>query len=96
MKNEIDVIRDITRRLGQAGIAYMLTGSIAMNYYAQPRMTRDIDIVIELHFKQIDPLIQLLDPNYYVSRQTIVDSLTHQSLLTSFPSNLWGKAGSGW
>jgi hypothetical protein len=26
----------------------MLTGSMAMNYYAQPRMTRDIDIVVEL------------------------------------------------
>jgi hypothetical protein len=27
----------------------MLTGSMAMNYYAQPRMTRDIDVVVALH-----------------------------------------------
>ena len=26
----------------------MLTGSMAMNYYAEPRMTRDIDLVIAL------------------------------------------------
>jgi hypothetical protein len=26
----------------------MLTGSMAMNYYAVPRMTRDIDMVINL------------------------------------------------
>jgi hypothetical protein len=26
----------------------MLTGSMAMNYYAQPRMTRDIDVVLAL------------------------------------------------
>ena len=27
--------------LNTAGIAFMVTGSVAMNYYAQPRMTRD-------------------------------------------------------
>ena len=26
----------------------MLTGSMALNFYAVPRMTRDLDIVIEL------------------------------------------------
>jgi hypothetical protein len=36
MKNEIDIIRDFSAKFGQAGIAYMLTGSMAMNYYAQP------------------------------------------------------------
>ena len=46
--NEIDIVRDISRRFEQADIAYMLTGSMAMNYYAQPRMTRDIDVVIAI------------------------------------------------
>ena len=46
--NEIDIVRDVSRRFEQAGIPYMLTGSMAMNYYAQPRMTRDIDVVIAL------------------------------------------------
>lgn len=41
MKNELDIVRDVTTRLEEAGFAYMLTGSMAMNYYAQPRMTRD-------------------------------------------------------
>jgi len=48
MQNELDVLRDVSRRLESAGIAYMLTGSMAMNYYAQPRMTRDIDLVLEV------------------------------------------------
>jgi len=46
--NEIDIVRDISRRFEKAGISYMLTGSMAMNYYAQPRMTRDIDVVIAI------------------------------------------------
>ena len=48
MVNELDVVRDLAGKFEQAGIAYMLTGSFAMNYYAQPRMTRDIDGVVEL------------------------------------------------
>lgn len=43
IENELDVLRDVSHRLESAGIAFMLTGSMAMNYYAQPRMTRDID-----------------------------------------------------
>jgi len=42
--NELDIVRDVSLRLEQGGLAYRLTGSMAMNYYAQPRMTRDIDL----------------------------------------------------
>lgn len=42
IQTELDVLRDVSERLTSSGIAFMLTGSMAMNYYAQPRMTRDI------------------------------------------------------
>jgi hypothetical protein len=48
IETELDVLRDVSRRLESAGISFMLTGSVAMNYYAQPRMTRDIDLVVSL------------------------------------------------
>ena len=54
--NELEVIQDVTLSLDILGIPYMLTGSIAMNYYATPRMTRDIDMVIELHNSKIELL----------------------------------------
>jgi len=62
--NEIDVVRDISRKFEQAGIPYMLTGSMAMNYYAQPRMTRDIDVVIALAPQQIEAIVRLFSPEY--------------------------------
>ncbi len=46
MLSEIDVLRDISAKLDQLGFPYMLTGLMAMNYYAVPRMTRDLDIVL--------------------------------------------------
>ena len=40
MQNEIDVLRDMSEKLADIGIPFMLTGSLVMNYYATPRMTR--------------------------------------------------------
>lgn len=45
MQNELDIVRDVSSRLEHGGIAYMLTGSMAMNYHAQPRMTRDMTLL---------------------------------------------------
>jgi hypothetical protein len=45
MTEELQILRDIVGRLDEAGIAYMLTGSVALTCYAQPRMTRDIVLV---------------------------------------------------
>jgi hypothetical protein len=78
--NEIDVVRDISRRFEQAGIPYMLTGSMAMNYYAQPRMTRDIDIVIAIGPADVDRIGALFRPDYYVSEENIRESLAHESI----------------
>ena len=78
--NEIDVVRDISRKFEQAGIPYMLTGSMAMNYYAQPRMTRDIDVVIALAPQQIEAIVRLFSPEYYVSREAVQQSVAHESI----------------
>lgn len=48
MIGELDVLRIVSERLAAAGIRYMLTGSYAMAFYATPRMTRDLDLVVEL------------------------------------------------
>jgi hypothetical protein len=78
--NEIDIVRDVSRRFEQAGIPYMLTGSMAMNYYAQPRMTRDIDIVIAIGQDDVRRLAALFQSDYYVSEENIRESLAHQSI----------------
>ena len=67
MQNELDVVKDISEKLSGLGISFMLTGSMAMNYYATPRMTRDIDIVMELEPAEVKKLVDCLDPEYYVS-----------------------------
>src|SRR2546430_16882529 len=78
--NEIDIVRDISRRFEQGHIPYMLTGSMAMNYYAQPRMTRDIDVVIAIASHDVERVAALFRPDYYVSEENIRESLAHESI----------------
>src|SRR5207244_12508274 len=78
--NEIDIVRDISRRFEKAGISYMLTGSMAMNYYAQPRMTRDIDVVIAIGPEDVGRVAALFRPDYYVSEENIRQSVAHESI----------------
>lgn len=80
MQNELDIVRDVSARLAGAGIGYMLTGSMAMNYYAQPRMTRDIDVVVALRPADAVRVVQLFSPDYYVSREAVESSIAQQSL----------------
>ena len=58
----------------------MLTGSMAMNYYAQPRMTRDIDVVIALTPTDTDQIMRSFDPEYLISREDVSASIAHESL----------------
>jgi hypothetical protein len=78
--NEIDIVRDISARFERAQIPYMLTGSMAMNYYAQPRMTRDIDVVIEIRPEDVERFAALFQPDYYVNTENIRESLAHESI----------------
>lgn len=44
---ERELLRDCLRRLNVLGIPYMLTGSMASNYWGVPRTTHDLDFVVD-------------------------------------------------
>jgi len=72
---ELEVLAIVTRRLESAGIGYMVTGSIAANYYAVPRMTRDIDIVVELSAHDTDRVCALFEEDFYVDRDAVREAI---------------------
>jgi len=41
MNEQIEFVKEIARRLDSAGIFYMFTGSIAMVFYATPRLSEE-------------------------------------------------------
>ena len=73
MSEELEVLKEVTRRLDRAKIAYMVTGSIATNLYTIPRMTRDIDIVVELSVKDLSRFIPRFEADYYLDPETVRD-----------------------
>lgn len=79
MTEELQTLRDIISRLDSSGVEYMLTGSLALNCYAQPRMTRDIDLVVAFFLKDAARIEEILGPDYYVSRDAARDAVLHQS-----------------
>ena len=80
MMNELDIVRDVSIRLDSAGIEYMLTGSMAMNYFTQPRMTRDIDLVVALSARDATDIVRIFHPDYYVSPDAVRDSIARESM----------------
>ena len=80
MPKEINVLRDVSQKLLGAGIQYMLTGSLALSYYAEPRMTRDIDIVIQVGKKDTDRLIELFEGDYYLPRNAATRAIASETL----------------
>ena len=46
--NQEELLLDTLARLDRAGVTYMVTGSIASNFWGIPRTTHDLDFVIQL------------------------------------------------
>ena len=80
IETELDVLHDVSRRLQSAGISFMLTGSVAMNYYAQPRMTRDIDLVVSLNETQTEEFFRLFESEYYFDRQSVASAISRRRM----------------
>lgn len=79
MLSELDLLLDVAHRLEKAGLDYMLTGSMALNHYAQPRMTRDIDMVIALLLQDLEILPTIFGDEFYFSPEAAREAILHQS-----------------
>jgi len=71
VSEELEVLKTVAQRLEAAGIPYMVTGSMAVNYYAVPRMTRDIDLVVELSVEDVDRIYRIFHEDFYVDRGVV-------------------------
>ena len=80
MTDELYVLSDVASRLEKLGIPYMLTGSMAMHYYAEPRMTRDIDIVVAVGLGDVERLVEVFRHDYYVHGDDVRDSILRSSM----------------
>jgi hypothetical protein len=74
------VVRDVCARLEGAGIPYMLTGSMALCYFAQPRFTRDIDVVVDIEPQDAASFARLFSPEYFVDEDAVRMAASRQGM----------------
>ncbi len=53
-----ELLIKLLESLEQAGIDYMLTGSVVSSLQGEPRSTHDIDIVVTIELDQIAALVR--------------------------------------
>ena len=82
MNEELEVLKTVAERLETAGLSYMVTGSMAVNYYAIPRMTRDIDVVVELSAEDADRVCRLFEEDFYVDPGAVRRSIGERGMFT--------------
>jgi hypothetical protein len=75
MSEQLDVLKLVAERLQRADIAYMISGSIALNYYAQPRLTRDIDIVVALRREDAERVTNLFAEDFYIDAEAVCNAI---------------------
>lgn len=80
MPVELEVLKIVSERLTAAHIPYMLTGSFAMAYYGQPRMTRDIDLVVSLAVEDVPDIVAALSPDFYIDADDVRSAVQSQRL----------------
>jgi hypothetical protein len=67
----MNVNRDVLDRLERLGITYYITGSWALAAYAEPRTTRDLDIVVNLDRDRYETIIRPAFEDVYLVNDPI-------------------------
>ena len=80
VNEQLRVLLRVTSALESAGIAYMVTGSIASAHYSHPRMTRDIDVVVELQPDDAERIVAPFGDEFDCQLETIRVAIERRSV----------------
>lgn len=79
-----DFFSIVVQALERLSIPYMVAGGFAAIFYGEPRLTVDIDIVVDIKSINIKPLLEAFPfPDYYLSEETMRDAIRRR-----FPFNI--------
>jgi DNA polymerase/3'-5' exonuclease PolX len=76
----LNLLEKICQILDALQIPYMLSGSVAMNFYAEPRMTQDIDIVVEMQDYDVSSFVKMLEDKFYYFQEGIYDEIRRKGM----------------
>ena len=80
-----DALTDVVTRLEAAGVAYMLTGSVAGALYGVMRTPADLDVVVDLAHGQVAALVAAFAGDYHVEPEAVSDAVTAGCTFSAVP-----------
>ena len=87
----IETLRDFIAKMNELGIEYMVTGSFAMSGFGEIRMTRDIDIVIQIAKSQALSFAKVFKKEYYISDLSVSRAIERRSMFNIINQTHGGK-----
>ena len=78
--NQAELIQDIVRRLDEAALPYMVTGSVASGRYAEVRATFDTDIVVDAAWPELRAFVRSFGNDYYADEEMARDAWARRSM----------------
>lgn len=71
-----EIARRVIAALNSAGIPHVLVGAFARNYYAEPRSTKDADVVVSVAAGGLNKFLGALGPDIRLDEQTAFETNT--------------------
>ena len=71
MMGEEELLLDCLQRLNASALDYMLTGSMASNYWGIPRSTHDLDFVLSMLPADADRFIGVFQPDFFLQPESV-------------------------
>ena len=87
-----DFLRVLIHFFDRHNIAYMLSGSVALSLYTQPRFTRDYDFIVHLAGEHIPLLLECFDKGYYLNDEAVKDTIRNKTMFNIIDHNSGYKA----
>jgi hypothetical protein len=76
-----DLLKKVVAVLDEAGIEYMVTGSIASSLQGEPRLTHDLDFLVEISADQVAVVLAAFPhPEFYVSEEAAAEAIRTEGM----------------
>jgi hypothetical protein len=87
-----ELLKKVIQALNQAGIQYMITGSVVSSLQGEPRSTHDIDMIIAIKKSVAKRLVEAFPPpDFYLDEDNILDAIKKQSMFNLIDVNTGDK-----
>ncbi len=76
-----ELLAQTVHALNDAGVEYMITGSVVSSFQGEPRSTHDIDLVVSINPSAVEQLLSAFPfPEYYLDKNMILDAMRFRGM----------------